>query len=82
MSTTGYDFHTALAPYGPTHRMHRKLLSYALHPRAVLENFVPVQERFSRQLAKALIEDPDDFIQHMRRYVMGRTARLTVHSFR
>lgn len=58
-----------LVPYGSEHKRRRQVLAQALNPRAIQNDFFPVQERYSRQLAKALFDDPDDFINHIRRYV-------------
>ncbi|KAG8881859.1 hypothetical protein FRB97_008983 [Tulasnella sp. 331] len=48
---------------GAVHKQHRKLIAQALHPRIVERDFAPLQQRMTRQLAKPLLEDPDDFMR-------------------
>ncbi|KAG8986321.1 hypothetical protein FRB94_010225 [Tulasnella sp. JGI-2019a] len=57
---SGQDASTALIS-GAEHRKHRKLFAQALHSRVVERDFVPLQERMSRQLAKCLLDNPDNF---------------------
>ncbi|KAG9013448.1 hypothetical protein FRB94_002522 [Tulasnella sp. JGI-2019a] len=64
---SGFDIASVLLHYGPTHRIYRKLFAQALHPRVVEKDFEPLQERLSRYLVKALVDDPDNFIGHIHR---------------
>lgn len=75
---TGLHWFTALLPYGRTHKIHRKLLAHVLNPQAVQRDFLPLQERFSRKLANALLESPDDFFIHVHRYDVF--AHMSMHS--
>ncbi|KAG9027416.1 hypothetical protein FRB95_007784 [Tulasnella sp. JGI-2019a] len=59
--------------YGALHKKHRKLVAQSLHPRVVERDFVPLQERFTHQLAQALLDDPDHFMDHIDRCA-GKTV--------
>ncbi|KAG8859729.1 hypothetical protein FRB96_004303 [Tulasnella sp. 330] len=65
--TPGYGEGMAMLRIGPTHRTHRKLMGQALHPRVVLRDYVALQEKFARQFAKSLLEDPDNYTNHIYR---------------
>ncbi|KAG8877873.1 hypothetical protein FRB97_002944 [Tulasnella sp. 331] len=61
----------AFMGYGNMHKKHRKLLAQSLHPRIVERDYVSIQEGFTFHLAKALLDDPNDFITHLERCVHG-----------
>ncbi|KAG9029268.1 hypothetical protein FRB95_005542 [Tulasnella sp. JGI-2019a] len=61
----GLDQITALMPSGDVHKRHRKLLAKALHHRVVDRDYAPIQERHVHKLAKALLDDPDNYMNHI-----------------
>lgn len=76
----GFSFSTVLMRHGSIHKMFRKLLSQALHPRVVQQDFAPLQERLTRHLVKALLDDPDNFVRHIHQCVVGLTQRFKLGS--
>ncbi|KAG8988299.1 hypothetical protein FRB95_012093 [Tulasnella sp. JGI-2019a] len=63
----GLDQITALMPYGDVHKQHRKLLAQALHPRVVERDYAQIEERYASKLAKSLLNDSGDFVNHIER---------------
>lgn len=63
----GSHWGSGSVPYGPLLKTHRKILTHALHPRVVETDFVPVQERMSKKLAGALLDEPHNFAYHVKR---------------
>ncbi|KAG8981362.1 hypothetical protein FRB93_008728 [Tulasnella sp. JGI-2019a] len=61
----GLDQDTALMPYGDAHRVHRKLFAQALHPRVVERDYAQLEERHAHKLANLLLDNPDDFMNHI-----------------
>ncbi|KAG8881299.1 hypothetical protein FRB97_009713 [Tulasnella sp. 331] len=64
---SGQHASTALIPFGSLHRQHRKLFAHALHPKVVAKSYAPLQERMARRLVISLLENPDDYVQLIRR---------------
>lgn len=69
---TGFGRGTGLMRYGPTHKMHRKLITQTLNTRVVQRDYVPLQERMARKLAILLLDRPDDFVHPLSRYDYSR----------
>lgn len=62
---TGLGAATAFLRAGPTVRKHRKVLAQALHPRIVQRDYVPLQEQCTRRFAVSLLDDPENFVDHI-----------------
>ena len=66
--------------YGPTWRMIRKLLHDILNIKAVW-TYVPYQDLENKQMLHGLLEQPDLFVDHVRRYTGSLTTQV-VFGFR
>ncbi|KAG8871040.1 hypothetical protein FRB98_001110, partial [Tulasnella sp. 332] len=69
---------TAFLRAGPAIKSHRKLLAQALHPRIVQRDYVPLQERSTRRFAVSLLDDPDNFVDHIHR-LTGETVQAITY---
>ncbi|KZT03209.1 cytochrome P450 [Laetiporus sulphureus 93-53] len=65
----GFDTNPVLLPYGDQWRMHRKWLQALLQDKNALESYRPIQEREIRRLLAALVQTPDEFASHIRRFI-------------
>ncbi|KIK93114.1 hypothetical protein PAXRUDRAFT_145750 [Paxillus rubicundulus Ve08.2h10] len=72
----GIDFTTALLPYGPEWRIHRRMFHQALRSEAVGSYQGLYQSRVIR-LLQNLLDTPDDFENHLQLYVISITMGLT-----
>ncbi|KAG8981357.1 hypothetical protein FRB93_008723 [Tulasnella sp. JGI-2019a] len=73
----GLDRLVSLMSYCPEHRRQRKILAQALNPLVVARDYVPIQERFVHQLAKHLLDDPEDFLGHFDRCIGNMIQAIT-----
>ena len=61
---------------GPQHTKYRRLLSTSLNPNAVRRNH-ELQEHSARFLTGLLVDDPNDFLKHIRLTVGLSIVRMT-----
>ncbi|PCH38751.1 cytochrome P450 [Wolfiporia cocos MD-104 SS10] len=64
----GWDTQTAFMPYGPTWRMHRRWLQNLLQARTISVKFRDLQYREANKLLFRLLQAPDGFLSHIRRF--------------
>ncbi|EPS99055.1 hypothetical protein FOMPIDRAFT_1050962 [Fomitopsis schrenkii] len=67
----GSDPNPALMPYGPWWRQHRVWLHSGLMEKDSLIRFQPLVRRETSKFVSALIDSPDSFILHIKRFVGG-----------
>ncbi|KAG8985460.1 hypothetical protein FRB93_005846 [Tulasnella sp. JGI-2019a] len=75
---SGWGEATAMLRLGPKHRLRRKLLAQALHPRLVQRDYVPMQERIARKFSQSLLDSPANYYNHIHR-LMGETAQVIAY---
>jgi hypothetical protein len=64
----GWDFVTSFKGYGDEWRKHRRILHQQYRPAAV-ESYQPLELEKSRELLQNLIESPEEYSMHFRKYV-------------
>ncbi|ODV94023.1 hypothetical protein PACTADRAFT_3984 [Pachysolen tannophilus NRRL Y-2460] len=62
-------------PYNDTWRMARKMIHKLLNIKAAVK-YIPYQEQENRQMMVDLLNNPDDFHKHLRRYSTSLTTQL------
>ncbi|KAH9917056.1 cytochrome P450 monooxygenase [Fomitopsis serialis] len=67
----GSDPNPALMPYGPWWRQHRVWLHSGLMDKDNLVGYQPILRKGTGRLLSTLIDSPDDFIAHVKRFVGG-----------
>ncbi|KAJ3762601.1 cytochrome P450 [Lentinula raphanica] len=72
----GYQDSPVLTPSGPRHRTFRRLSSEVLGPRQVQE-WRPLQEQKVQILVRGLLESPQSFWAHIRRYTASLLLELS-----
>ncbi|KAJ0312229.1 hypothetical protein COL516b_001301 [Colletotrichum fioriniae] len=66
--------------YGETWRMIRKIFHQVLHIKAA-KGYVPYQDLESKQMLSGILEEPDSFVAHIRRFTTSLTTQM-VFGFR
>lgn len=61
----GWEWAVAHMPEGDDWRQHRRLFQQNLNPSST-PNFQPQVIKFSRRLLLSLLDNPDDFMDHVR----------------
>ncbi|KAH8600034.1 cytochrome P450 [Bisporella sp. PMI_857] len=69
-----------LMEYGDTWRMIRKMMHNILNIKAA-KSYVPYQELENKQMLSGFLDDPDQFVGHIRRYTNSLTTQM-VFGFR
>lgn len=64
----GFDLAMSIMPYGDRWRRHRKWFAAAFLDKKALESYVPIQQRETYKLLAGLLESPDAYHAHIRRY--------------
>lgn len=64
----GHDFNFSLMSYNDEYKLHRRVFMGILGPGA-LQKFNRVQEYASRKLLERILNEPEDFVDHLRLYV-------------
>ncbi|KAF8918429.1 cytochrome P450 [Mucidula mucida] len=62
----GFGWNFAFGPYGDSWREHRKLAHIELQSKSASERYQPLELRGARFLLQTLMDDPDDFSDHIR----------------
>lgn len=75
----GIGWHTAIMPFGPTHKKHRRLLVPALSLRAVEQDFEPLQEQWAHSLTSVLAENPENYGPVIHQYVRSIVGGLSTY---
>ena len=65
----GYFDVTPAAPYGEPFKEHRKMLSQTIGTRSHVERMMPLTVAEVRRLLMRLVNSPEHFVGHIRRYV-------------
>jgi cytochrome P450 len=65
----GWDFNFALLPYGNLWRTQRRIFHQEFHAKAALR-FRPQELQAAHDLLGRLFEAPDDWMSHLRQYVL------------
>ncbi|KAH7920419.1 cytochrome P450 [Leucogyrophana mollusca] len=73
----GMCFNTVLLPYGPSWRLHRRLMHQALRPDAAL-TYRPAQLQKAHDLLLNLIASPENYLDHLH---SGSTIMSTVYGY-
>ncbi|KAL0945844.1 hypothetical protein HGRIS_012127 [Hohenbuehelia grisea] len=63
----GWKNTTVLLPYGPHHRLSRKLFHQIIGTTSVMERYHAVEEHETRRFLRALLKSPEDFRAHVRK---------------
>ncbi|KAG8704430.1 hypothetical protein FRC09_003533, partial [Ceratobasidium sp. 395] len=71
----GWDKDILLLQYGPTHKRYRTMLNRALNNRVALD-YVPVQQHELQRFMKRLIENPSEFLDHIRLFAASIAIRI------
>lgn len=70
-SSLGFDEGTAFMSFGPTWRKHRRFLKHALNLTTIKRDYAALQERKAYEYVRSLLENPEDFMQAIKRCVMS-----------
>ncbi|KAF8153982.1 cytochrome P450 [Crassisporium funariophilum] len=62
--------------YGPRFRKHRRFINQVFNHRAI-SAFRPLQEKEILVLLEGLLQDPDEFVDHFRRYAAATILKIT-----
>ncbi|KAF9522740.1 cytochrome P450 [Crepidotus variabilis] len=73
----GWDFNSALKPYGTVWRNHRRLLHQYLKPE-VIPNYQATQEKKVHDMLLQLLESPSNFMSHIR-HASGAIIMATMY---
>lgn len=65
----GLGIQTALAPFGPLWKRHRKFFASALPPAVVAKNYSSIHERKSYQFIQYCLDRPTEYRQNIKRFV-------------
>ncbi|KAH9834412.1 cytochrome P450 [Rhodofomes roseus] len=65
----GFDLAMSIMPYGDQWRRHRKWFAAAFLDKKALDSYVPIQQRETHKLLAGLLESPDAFPAHVKRYI-------------
>lgn len=68
-----------LQKYGDTWRMIRKIVHNILHIKAA-RTYVPYQDLENKQMIVDLLDEPDQFVGHLRRYANSLTSQMVFGS--
>ncbi|KAI9449001.1 cytochrome P450 [Lactarius psammicola] len=71
----GWDASLPQLPYGPRFRKQRRLIQD--HFTKGVHSFRPTQRTETRTLLRGLLETPDAFLQHIRRFAAGTIMKIT-----
>ena len=63
----GWEWTLTLVPYGARMKRQREMIHRSFSSSSVLQ-FVPIQTQYVNRMLLRIIEDPDDLLQHIRRY--------------
>lgn len=70
------DLRLLMLKYGPTWRMMRTVCHKVLNVNAA-KSYVPYQDLENKQMLFEILEQPDDFLQHIRRHTNSLTTQMT-----
>ncbi|PIL26282.1 hypothetical protein GSI_12038 [Ganoderma sinense ZZ0214-1] len=73
----GHDLSLPFLRYGERFRKHRRWMHDAVGSKASLLKYRPMQIREAHLLLRNLLETPDNFIEHLYRYVAGTLLEIT-----
>ncbi|KAI1795388.1 cytochrome P450 [Ganoderma leucocontextum] len=73
----GHDLSLPFLRYGERFRKHRRWMHDAVGSKASLLKYRPIQIREAHLLLRNLLETPDNFIEHVYRYVAGTLLEIT-----
>jgi len=76
----GFDWSPTFQRYGDWWRRNRRAVHEKFHPKAA-EMFKPVQLKYTRELVRLLLQDPDRFGEHVR-YTAGAIIMETTYGIR
>ncbi|KAG8989218.1 hypothetical protein FRB90_002349, partial [Tulasnella sp. 427] len=62
----GLGIQTALAPFGPLWKKHRKFFAQALSPNVVSKNYSSIHERKSYQFVQYCLDRPEEYKQNIK----------------
>ncbi|KAK1623551.1 cytochrome P450 [Colletotrichum phormii] len=74
------NLRVVMMQYGETWRMIRKIFHQVLHINAA-KGYVPYQDLESKQMLSGFLEEPDSFVDHIRRFTTSLTTQM-VFGFR
>ncbi|KAG8859727.1 hypothetical protein FRB96_004301 [Tulasnella sp. 330] len=74
---SGFAETVLILKMGAMHREERKIIAQALHPDVVQRDYVAIAEQSARKFAQSLLEDPDSFINHIKRLTGGVVQCIT-----
>lgn len=63
----GLGIQTALAPFGPLWRRHRKFFASALAPHVIVKNYSSIHERKAYQFIQYCLDRPEEYRQNIKR---------------
>ena len=66
----GFDLAMSIMPYGSKWRRHRKWFAAAFLDKKALTSYLPIQRREVYKLLAGLLESPDAYHAHIRRWVL------------
>ncbi|GKZ33657.1 hypothetical protein AbraIFM66950_003685 [Aspergillus brasiliensis] len=65
----GWNGTIAMQPYGGRFRAYRKALHQVLGTKTLVSKFNSLQELEARRLLRRIVDDPDNWVQHLRTYI-------------
>ncbi|KIM41937.1 hypothetical protein M413DRAFT_71520 [Hebeloma cylindrosporum] len=72
----GWETASTHLRYGPRFRKHRRFINQTFNPRA-LSAFRPLQEKEVLVLLEGMLQNPDAFVDHFRRYAAATILKIT-----